>query len=174
MLPPKIIIILDELESDEPAEWQWLLHAENSLTIDTLTHQLLSSVSCIVKFFSSSPSSMSIKDSFDIPLVNFRFVDEDGEGLTTFDTDQKHFTLKTDSRNSKQRILSVFSFGNDKVEETKYTESKEAIRNLHLGKLIWLLTLKKNHYLNCLIVKQVLISICLGIKPNGQLNGLRI
>ena len=133
LLPPKIIIILDELESDEPAEWQWLLHAENSLTIDKLTHQLLSSDSCIVKFFSSSPSSMSIKDSFDIPLVNFRFVDEDGEGLTTFDTDQKHFTLKTDSRNSKQRFLSVFSFGNDKVEETKYTESKEAIRNLHLG-----------------------------------------
>ena len=133
LLPPKIIIILDELESDEPAEWQWLLHAENSLTIDKLTHQLLSSDSCIVKFFSSSPSSMSIKDSFDIPLVNFRFVDEDGEGLTTFDTDQKHFTLKTDSRNSKHRFLSVFSFGNDKVEETKYTESKEAIRNLHLG-----------------------------------------
>ena len=30
-------------------------------------------------------------------------------------------------------FLSVFSFGNDKVEETKNTESKEAIRNLNLG-----------------------------------------
>jgi hypothetical protein len=53
--------------------------------------------------------------------------------LTTFDTDQKHFTLKTNSPHGKQRFLSVISFGNDKVEETKYTESKEAIRNLHLG-----------------------------------------
>jgi hypothetical protein len=76
---------------------------------------------------------MSVKDSFDIPLVNFRFIDEDGEGFTAFDTDQKHFTLKTDSPNSKQRFLSVFSFGNDKVEETKNTESKKAVRNIHLG-----------------------------------------
>jgi hypothetical protein len=133
LLPPHNIIILDELESDEPADWQWLLHAENSLTIDTLNHQLLSSDSCLVQFFSTSPSSMSIKDSFDIPLVNFRFVDEDGEGLTTFDTDQKHFTLKTNSPHSKQRFLSVFSFGNDKVEETINTESKDGIRKLQLG-----------------------------------------
>jgi hypothetical protein len=133
LLPPQNIIILDELESDEPADWQWLLHAENSLTIDTLNHQLLSSDSCLVQFFSTSPSSMSIKDSFDIPLVNFRFVDEDGEGLTTFDTDQKHFTLKTNSPHSKQRFLSVFSFGNEKVLEAIIAESKDGIRKLHLG-----------------------------------------
>jgi len=76
---------------------------------------------------------MSVKDSFDVPLVNFRFVDEDGEGLTTFDTDQKHFTLTTDSLISKQRFLSVFSFGNDRVEETGDEKNKKAIRNLRMG-----------------------------------------
>lgn len=133
LLPPKIIIILDELESDAPAEWQWLLHAENNLSIDTLNHRLFSADSCLVQFFPSSSFSMSVKDSFDVPLVNFRFVDEDGEGLTNYDTDQQHFTLTTDSLISKQRFLSIFSFGNDRVEEIGNGKNKEAIRHLLMG-----------------------------------------
>ena len=53
--------------------------------------------------------------------------------MTTFDTDQKHFTLKTNSPHGKQRFLSVISFGNDKVEETLNAESKDGIRMLDLG-----------------------------------------
>jgi len=133
LLPPDIILIYDELESDKPAQWQWLLHAENDISVGKLSHRFFSADSCIIDVFSSSPMSVSKKDTFDVPLVNFRFVDEDGESAAYFDTDQKHITLQSISPTVVQRIASVFSFGNKVVNENMKEKKDQSIRYFQLG-----------------------------------------
>jgi hypothetical protein len=77
--------------------------------------------------------SVSKKDTFDVPLVNFRFVDEDGESAAYFDTDQKHITLQSISPASVQRIASVFSFGNKGVKEILKESNNQSNRYFQLG-----------------------------------------
>jgi hypothetical protein len=77
--------------------------------------------------------SVSKKDTFDVPLVNFRFVDEDGESAAYFDTDQKHITLQSISPTVVQRIASVFSFGNKVVNENMKEKKDQSIRYFQLG-----------------------------------------
>lgn len=133
LLPPHTILIFDELESERPATWQWLLHSEKDIKINAFNNQLLSADSFLIDFITSSPMSFSKKDSFDVPLINFRFVDEDGEGFTSFDTDQKHITLQSDKPTSIQRILSIFSFEHAEIKEIKKGNTFNAIRTFQLG-----------------------------------------
>ena len=133
LLPPDMILIYDELESDKPAQWQWLLHAENDISVDPLSNRFVSADSCIIHVFSSSPMSVSKKDTFDVALVNFRFVDEDGESATYFDTDQKHITLQSISPAAGQRIASIFSFGNKEVKEISMGKKDSPIRYFQFG-----------------------------------------
>jgi hypothetical protein len=133
LLPPDIIMLYDELESEYPARWQWLLHAENDISVQPSSGKLISSDSCTIDVFASLPLSLSIKDSFDVPLVNFRFVDEDGEGFTQFDTDQKHITLQNEIMTDRLRIGSIFSFGNAEVRELKSSARDSSVRFFRIG-----------------------------------------
>jgi hypothetical protein len=133
LLPPHTIIVFDELESENPANWQWLLHSENDIQINRVDNQLQSADSCLIQLITSYPMSFSKKDSFDVPLVNFRFMDEEGEGFASFDTDQKHITFQTDKPTGFQRIISIFSFGNEEIRENGKGKATEAIRNFQWG-----------------------------------------
>lgn len=106
MLKPGIVVLYDELESSEPATWDWLLHSPAEFTIDAekgiiTTENKTDRNHCRVTLMTSAKPDMSKTSKFLVPPAN--------QGPSY--PDQWHFTAKIKDQ-SAVRVLAIMQPGN--------------------------------------------------------------
>lgn len=107
MLKPSIILVVDEVETAQPATIDWLLHAHNPFKLDEAAQSLISS-----KEDESMRVSLYTDGGFKFSQTNEWPVDpKKGFPKTTLDPPDKqwHFTASTRAPASSRRILAVMA-----------------------------------------------------------------
>lgn len=124
LIRPSVIVLVDELETDEPASWQWLLHAFGPFEVGESTFvsrrrdAILSG-----QLFASSPLTLSQTDDW---------VVEPDAGFTDFDRplpDKRwHFTAQTKENVNRLRIASIMTCWMEGETEPEIEWTQEASR----------------------------------------------
>jgi hypothetical protein len=135
LLQPGIIVIYDELESQSPASWSWLIHSIEGMELDSLSGTFASTADGFRgtgRLWSAAPVRWQITNRFEVPAVSFRV----SEGLRkySFNDDQWHAkAISTDSVRTI-RFLSVIQVG-PKGEKVVFRERQAApgLVRLHIG-----------------------------------------
>lgn len=106
-LRPGVLLVYDELEAGHKAQWEWMLHSLNKLTID---NKVLmggnKKAKTRVDFFASSQLTMNIHTRYDPPAVNWR-KKKNSKGKIIEYPDQWHFSAVSAVPQEKLRILAV-------------------------------------------------------------------
>ena len=111
LLRPSVFIVLDELEADQPANFQWLLHAFDKMEIGANT--IVSSRAgkqLKVSLFSPVEFGITQTDQFAVPF-NEGIPPEFQEEVEN----QWHVNAETKSKQRKLRIAAVMEVGNENV-----------------------------------------------------------
>ena len=137
MLRPSVIVIYDELEADHPAEWSWLIHNDNKLTLDPLKKTILAKneiVQAQVTLFSSSKTDFTLTDQFSVPVENWtNKVNEDGDTINF--KNQWHFKGVSNEKKEKMRYLAIIQVKPDGSFEpliTNKVNGEITIGNWHI------------------------------------------
>jgi len=107
-LRPSIIVIYDELEADHAANWSWLLHSPDRISVDAANNRLFAGVETAgsqVDFWGSVPLDFKVDNRFDPPALNWRMKTSDGK-LQKY-SDQWHAGIISSVNVSKMRYLAV-------------------------------------------------------------------
>lgn len=114
LLKPDLVIIYDDLESDQEVEWSWLIHGLHKTTLDPenstffLTHGETGGAG---KLFCDQELEWAITDTFDVPAVNWRQSRSADGKLKEYDDSQWHLTATTRNKLKSTRFLSVIRVG---------------------------------------------------------------
>jgi hypothetical protein len=108
-LRPNIVVVYDDLESDHPAEWSWLLHSPGKIEAGDRLLATIDSAQAQIDFFASEPVKGAVSDKFDPPALNWR--DKKSGGETLKYPDQSHLTVMPKEKSSKARFLAVLQIG---------------------------------------------------------------
>lgn len=135
LLQPGIIVIYDELESQSPASWSWLIHSIEGMELDSSSGTFASTADGFRgtgRLWSAAPVRWQITNRFEVPAVSFRV----SEGLRKipFNDDQWHAkAISTDSVRTI-RFLSVIQVG-PKGEKVVFRERQAGpgLVRLHIG-----------------------------------------
>ncbi len=114
LVKPGIIVIYDELESKEAANWSWLIHSLKSMKLDTVHNTFISTIEGakgIGKLWSSQAFSWNITNKFEVPAVIYR--NYAGMKTKKYEDTQWHLKATNKERNKNIRFLSVIQVGKD-------------------------------------------------------------
>jgi hypothetical protein len=110
MLRPDIVVVYDELEADDPAEWSFLLHSYNQIELNGKNRSLSTrnrAGKAIVNLFSSAEMEWSVTNEYPVPAENWRGI-TDGSGSTVDYTNNAwHFSANT-GKKQRMRFLAIF------------------------------------------------------------------
>lgn len=135
LLQPSIIVIYDELESQSPASWSWLIHSIEGMELDSSSGTFASTADGFRgtgRLWSAAPVRWQITNRFEVPAVSFRV----SEGLRKFSFNDDQWHAKAISTDSVRtiRFLSVIQVG-PKGEKVVFRERQAApgLVRLHIG-----------------------------------------
>lgn len=98
LLKPNLIVVYDELEASRPVEWSWLIHSMAKMEIDSSINLFKSQFeksAGIGRVWSTTETSFILRDTFDVPAINWRG-SRDGAGkLKSYEEDQWHLRAIT-------------------------------------------------------------------------------
>lgn len=122
LLRPSLILVYDELEANQPVQWDWVLHCRKNMLADNnvLT---VDGVNAKVEVIGSTPMKAVVKDKpMFMPInVDGRGGEAAGEAYPVLGT---HAYVSTISKTANQRILSFVQVGNvnaiQKISESVY------------------------------------------------------
>lgn len=110
MLQPDIIVIYDDLESEKPVEWSWLIHSLDELKVNSQNQIFEIDINGKIasgNLWASNPLEMITTDTFAVSAVNWRgSLDEEGQ-LKIYDEDQWHLNATNSEKSSTMRFLCV-------------------------------------------------------------------
>ncbi len=110
LLKPDIVVVYDELKASRPVGWSWLIHAMSEIEIDAASQSFQSKFEKSVgagRLWSSASTRFVLRDTFDVPAINWRG-SKDGQGkLKSYDEDQWHLRAVTTEKTPKARFLAV-------------------------------------------------------------------
>ena len=126
LLKPNLIVMYDELESKQEAEWSWLIHSLEDMKLDSAKQLFTATIGNargIGKLWSSEPVAMSLTDKFDVPAVRYR----NYEGMRTkkYEDNQWHLKAVNRAKTSQIRFLSVFRIVKNGAVELPLKESSD-------------------------------------------------
>lgn len=127
LLKPNIIVIYDELESEEEAAWTWLIHSMEQIFIDRSENSFVSTfdqAKGIGKLWSSHPVMWALADTFDVPAVNWRGSRDASGKIKTYDDRQWHLKATSKSLTPAMRFLTVLQVTPD-ASPDKVIEDQE-------------------------------------------------
>lgn len=110
LLKPDIIVIYDELEAREPVEWTWLIHAMAEIQTDSTANSFQSSfghANGAGRLWSSDPVRWVLRDTFDVPAINWRGSKDDQGNTKSYEENQWHLQARTRSSVPRARFLAV-------------------------------------------------------------------
>lgn len=110
LLKPDILVIYDDLESVAPAEWSWLIHSMTEIetnTSDNSFSSIFDHAKGIGKLWATAPIEFVLRDTFDVPAVNWRGAKNEGGKLKTYEENQWHLRAITAEKARKMRFLAV-------------------------------------------------------------------
>jgi hypothetical protein len=105
---PSIVVIYDELQADHPAQWSWLLHSPNKISLDAKYNRLgvtTSTARSRVDFFAATELNFDVHNRFDPPALNWRNRTSGGK-LVEY-PDQWHAIVSPAKKVDKMRYLAV-------------------------------------------------------------------
>lgn len=108
LLKPGIILIYDELESSQPANWSWLIHSIKNMQVDKSANSFLSTIDNakgMGKLWSSAVFNWTITDKFDVPAVAYR--NYTGMRTKKYEDTQWHLKAVNTDKTDKIRFFSV-------------------------------------------------------------------
>jgi hypothetical protein len=106
-LRPGVLLVYDELEAGHKAQWEWMLHSPNKMTIaNKVVIGGNKKAKTRVDFFASSQLSTNIHTRYDPPPVNWR-KKKNSKGKIIVYPDQWHFSAVSAVPQEKLRILAV-------------------------------------------------------------------
>lgn len=110
MLKPNIIVIYDDLASEKPVEWSWLIHSLDEMKVNSQNQLFevdISGKKASGNLWASLPVEMIPTDTFSVSAVNWRgSVDEEGK-LRSYDEDQWHLNATNIEKSSAMRFLCI-------------------------------------------------------------------
>ncbi len=110
LLKPDIVVIYDELEASRPVTWSWLIHAMSRIETDSATNTFRSSFEKSVgvgRLWSSAATRFVLRDTFDVPAINWRGSKDQHGKLKSYEEDQWHLRAVTSERTPQARFLAV-------------------------------------------------------------------
>ena len=115
-LRPGLVVVYDELEARQAAQWSWLIHSIEPMQLDAAAGMFNARVPGYTgqgRLFSEHPVRWTLTDKFDVPAVGFR--DLRGKLRTEYADDQWHAKAVSVSPVPKTRFLSVIRVTPDSV-----------------------------------------------------------
>jgi hypothetical protein len=115
-LRPGLVVVYDELEARQAAQWSWLIHSIEPMQLDAAKGMFNARVpgfSGQGRLFSEHPVRWTLTDKFDVPAVGFR--DLRGKMRTEYSDDQWHAKAVSVSPVQRTRFLSVIRVTPDSV-----------------------------------------------------------
>jgi hypothetical protein len=114
LLKPNIIVIYDELEAAQDANWSWLIHCLEDMKLDSVHNSFTSTIQnakAVGKLWSSQAFGWQLTNKFDVPAVIFR----NYKGMKTkkYDDTQWHLKATNTDKTSKIRFLTVIQVSTD-------------------------------------------------------------
>jgi len=110
LLRPSTIVVYDDLEADHPAQWSWLLHSPQKMTIDARSKQrILAAVTKSrgqIDLYGSVPLRITVNDVFDPPAVNWRKTKNKDGSLKQY-PNQWHATAASREKTRAMRYLAI-------------------------------------------------------------------
>lgn len=125
MLKPDLIIVYDELESEEDSHWSWLIHSMQKMKTDSENGIFTVSpenVRGAGKLFSSSEVRWALADTFEVPAVNWRQSRHPDGSLKTYDDPQWHLKVSTLQKMPEMRFLAI-------IQVSPNSDLDEILRN---------------------------------------------
>lgn len=136
LLKPDIVVIYDELESHEAVKWSWLIHSMEEIRINEMENSFASRFDHargIGKLWSSHPVTWTLKDTFDVPAVNWRASKNAAGKLKTYDDRQWHLTAASAMKHPAMRFLTILRISPEAKEETITAKDEDASLQLETG-----------------------------------------
>ncbi len=129
LLRPSTVVVYDELSADHDAEWSWLLHSMERISVEPDKQRLFGSAANArsrVDLFGSVPLKFEATSHFAVPAVNWRGTTKEGEEANYADN-QWHFTAASARKTAGMRFLAVIqiSLEGDKSVFTEATPDKD-------------------------------------------------
>jgi hypothetical protein len=129
LLRPSIVVVYDELSADHEAEWSWLLHSMEKITVEPDKQRLFGSAANArsqVDLFGSVPLKFKVTDHFAVPAINWRGSTKEGEEVNYADN-QWHLTATSSRKTDGMRFLAIIqiSMDGDKNAFTEVTPDKD-------------------------------------------------
>lgn len=125
LLQPGIVVIYDELESTEAAQWSWLIHNLQHMTLDSVHHSFTASTEGAKgagKLWSSQPLSWNLTNKFDVPAVFYR--NYDGMRTKKYNDDQWHLKAFNKQKTAAIRFLSVIQLNKSDAKILPFKENE--------------------------------------------------
>lgn len=123
LLRPSTVVVYDELSADHDAEWSWLLHSMEKISVEPGKQRLLGSAGNTrsrVDLFGSVPLKLEVTDHFAVPAVNWRGATKDGEEVNYADN-QWHLTAASARKAAHMRFFAVIQISQEGDQST-FTE----------------------------------------------------
>ena len=136
LLKPDIIVVYDELESNHPVSWSWLLHSMAEIQIDTATNRFSShfdGFSGVGKLWTPSHVSWSLADTFEVRAENWRGSRNQQGKLKTYDDEQWHLKAINISPVRSTRFLAVFQINQTANIESVDEEYHDGVLTVSIG-----------------------------------------
>ena len=138
LIRPDIIIVYDELIADHPAEWKWLIHSPQKITLYSSKNEFycsLKNASAVTSLFTPQPVRMALSDTFGVAAVNWLGrKDEDGNPVA-YKNDSWHVSAVTVNPTRKMRFLAVIKIDTGALSPVgEDTNRGSAQLNYHLNK----------------------------------------
>ncbi|WP_262247367.1 DUF4962 domain-containing protein [Parapedobacter soli] len=136
LLKPDIIVVYDELESDHPASWSWLLHSMARIHIDTTSNRFSShfdGFNGVGKLWTPDAVSWSLADTFEVRAENWRGSRNESGELKRYDDEQWHLKAINRSKTRTTRFLAVFQIGPAAAIESAEEVYRDGVVTVSLG-----------------------------------------
>lgn len=124
LLKPGILVIYDELESETPVTWTWLIHSLENMSFDSTAGEFKATVDSGIglgRLWSSTSVDWTLKDKFDVPAVSYR----KNKGRRYDDT-QWHLNASGTVKTSGMRFLSVIRIAREEESIMPLKEENSA------------------------------------------------
>jgi hypothetical protein len=110
LLKPDLVIIYDELESNQDVQWSWLIHSLQEMDMDAVSHTFsteLPNVKGVGKLYQSQQARWELADTSDVPAINWRNAKYTDGTLKTYDAPQYHLKVSSHQKSQNMRFLAI-------------------------------------------------------------------
>lgn len=128
LLKPGIVVIYDELESQQPSSWSWLIHSLETMKLDAQKNTFsvhIPEATGTGRIWSSQPFGIFVTDTFEIPPPAVSFRNYPGMKFKEYNTRQWHLRAENKEKAKQVRYLSIIQVDVQGAQPLPVKESKE-------------------------------------------------